>query len=90
MKGLSAGATYYFKVAAVSAQGTGPASGVASVMLPPQKPVLGAPGNVIAQPGRSRVIVMWTTPATAARLPRLRGDQSGRRVEHAGQPGPDP
>ena len=65
VKGLSAGATYYFKVAAVSAQGTGPASGVASVMLPPQKPVLGAPGNVIAQPGRSRVIVMWTTPATA-------------------------
>jgi hypothetical protein len=66
VKGLSAGATYYFKVAAVSAQGTGPASGVTSVMLPTQaKPaVLGAPGNVIAQPGRSRVIVMWTAPAT--------------------------
>ena len=67
VKGLSAGATYYFKVAAVSAQGTGPASGVTSVMLPAQtKPAVpGAPGNVIAQPGRSRVIVMWTAPATS-------------------------
>jgi hypothetical protein len=65
VKGLSAGATYYFEVAAVSAQGTGPASGVASATLPQVKPaVLGAPGNVIAQPGRSRVIVMWTAPAT--------------------------
>ena len=66
VKGLSAGATYYFEVAAVSAQGTGPASGVASATLEHQtKPaVLGAPGNVIAQPGRSRVIVMWTAPAT--------------------------
>jgi hypothetical protein len=66
VKGLSAGTTYYFKVAAVSAQGTGPASGVASATLAPQaKPTApGAPGNVIAQPGRSRVIVMWTAPAT--------------------------
>jgi hypothetical protein len=63
VKGLPAGATYYFKVAAVSAQGTGPASGVTSATLPPPA-VLGAPGNVIAQPGRSRVIVMWTAPAT--------------------------
>jgi predicted phage tail protein len=68
VKGLSAGATYYFQVSAVSAQGSGPASGAASATLEPvAKPtVLGAPGNVIAQPGRSRVIVLWTAPATTS------------------------
>jgi fibronectin type 3 domain-containing protein len=64
VKGLSGGATYYFKVAAVSAQGSGPASEVASATVEPQPTAPGAPGNVIAQPGRSRVIVMWTAPAT--------------------------
>ena len=64
VKGLSGGTTYYFKVAAVSAQGSGPASEVASAKLQAKPPVAGAPGNVIAQPGRSRVIVMWTAPVT--------------------------
>ncbi len=63
--GLSAGTAYYFEVAAVNADGAGPASPVASAMPKALvKPAtLGAPGNVIAQPGRTRMIVMWTAPA---------------------------
>ncbi len=65
--GLSAGTTYYFEVAAVNAHGAGPASPVASAAPPAQvKPAIpGAPGHVIAQPGRTRMIVMWTAPAAS-------------------------
>ena len=59
--GLSAGTAYYFGVAAVNARGAGPMSPVASAT--PQPAALGAPGNVIAQPGRTRVILLWTAPA---------------------------
>ena len=59
--GLSAGTAYYFEVAAVNARGAGPVSPVASAT--PQSAALGAPGNVIAQPGRTRVILLWTAPA---------------------------
>ena len=59
--GLSAGTAYYFGVAAVNARGAGPVSPVASARLQPA--ALGAPGNVIAQPGRTRVILLWTAPA---------------------------
>lgn len=59
--GLSAGTAYYFEVAAVNARGAGPVSAVASATLQPA--ALGAPGNVIAQPGRTRVILLWTAPA---------------------------
>ena len=64
--GLSAGTAYYFKVAAVNARGAGPVSPVASATPQPQQrpAALGAPGNVIAQPGRTRVILLWTAPAT--------------------------
>ena len=59
--GLSAGTAYYFEVAAVNARGAGPVSPVASATLQPA--ALAAPGNVIAQPGRTRVILLWTMPA---------------------------
>jgi hypothetical protein len=59
--GLSAGTAYYFEVAAVNARGAGPVSPVASATLQPT--ALAAPGNVIAQPGRTRVILLWTAPA---------------------------
>ena len=62
--GLSAGTAYYFKVAAVNARGAGPVSPVASATPQPQPAALGTPGNVIAQPGRTRVILLWTAPTT--------------------------
>jgi hypothetical protein len=39
-------------------------SPVASATPQPRPAALGAPGNVIAQPGRTRVILLWTAPAT--------------------------
>ena len=62
VSGLSAGTVYYFEVAAVNARGAGPVSPVASAT--PQPAALGAPGNMIARQGRTRVILLWTAPAT--------------------------
>ncbi len=62
---LGDGTTYYFKVAAVSARGAGPVSAVVSATTVAQvKPVLGAPDQLEARPGRTRVVLLWLAPAS--------------------------
>jgi predicted phage tail protein len=78
---LRAGTTYNFKVAAVNARGAGPVSPVTSITLP-LPPVLRAPGDVEARPGRTRVVVLWTPP-TASGGAKV----SGYRVYMGTRPG---
>ncbi len=64
VKNLTDGTTYYFKVTAVNQVGAGSASGVASAT--PAAPITapGYPTGLTAVPGRGRVTLSWTPPAS--------------------------
>ena len=60
--GLTNGATYYYKVAAVNAVGTSPSSGEASAT--PQASVPSAPVGLVASGGNGLVALSWTAPTS--------------------------
>jgi hypothetical protein len=64
VKNLTDGTTYYFKVTAVNQVGAGSASGVASAT--PAAPITapGYPTGLTAVPGRGRVTLSWSPPAS--------------------------
>jgi uncharacterized delta-60 repeat protein len=78
--GLSNGTTYYFRVAAVNAVGTGPYSSISTSAVPSTAP--DAPTSVSGTPnGVTASTVSWTAPASAGGL-----SIDGYKVEYALSP----
>ena len=65
--GLTNGTAYTFKVAAISAAGTGPDSTASPAITPRTTP--GAPATVTGTPGNATVTLSWTAPASNGGTP---------------------
>lgn len=90
--GLTNGTTYLFRVSAINAAGTGPAS----VPSPPVIPATtaGAPTQVVATAGYRAIAMRWTPPVDTGGLPitgyRVRWQASGGAWRSATTGGPAP
>jgi hypothetical protein len=63
INGLTAGTAYTFKVQAVNANGTGPASAASNSVTPQASATPSAPTGVSATPATGQAQVSWTAPA---------------------------
>ena len=62
IRGLTAGASYTFTVAATNPNGSGPASAASNAVTPAAATAPSAPANVTASPATGSALVSWSAP----------------------------